>query len=126
MLAIFKAAEAANDALQKNSKLNRLELAKEEYGAWLVRLAADSGLVAEGHGFEVKTKSDGSKWTIEASIEGRANDILKKHKEIMYNCRRSLMPAYFQFFQHLGKYPSGTERDDAIRVVKEAAWKLAD
>ena len=33
LLAIFKAAEAANDALQKNSKLNRLELAKEEYGA---------------------------------------------------------------------------------------------
>ena len=119
-LAFFKAGEAASDAVQKNSKANRAAIAKSEYKAWLDKFAGDPGMIADGMGFVEKKRSDGSVWNIEASVEARANDILKKHKEIVARCRKTLMPAYFAFFTKLGKMPSGTDRDDAIRAVKEA------
>ena len=121
-LAIFRAGEAASDAVQKNRYANRLDIAKVEYKAWLTKLANDPSLAAEGLAFVVKSMSDGAAFDVDASCAVRESDILKKHKEIIAKCKKVIMPAYFAFFTELGKFPSGTAREEAIKVVKEACW----
>jgi hypothetical protein len=127
ILAMFRAGEAAADAVQKNTKANRAEVAKEEYKAWLERLACDPGLVAEGLGWVAKKRPDGAVWSIDLSVECRSEDLLKKHKELLTQCRRSVMPAYFSFYTKLGKPPSGSaDIADAIEHVRSECWKEAE
>ena len=82
-LALFKAAEAANDAAQKAKKKVRATEADAEYALWLRRLASDSEIQNYTGPFvekEIKKgkQKTGGVFNVEASILQRQGSALKK------------------------------------------------
>ena len=87
--------------------------------------------VVEVHGWptvwwKAKNGGAGGEFTVDDSIEQRISHTkmwTRYTDAIKRPCNNVMSPALYHYYNTSGEVPSGTLRDNAIAIVKEAVWK---